>query len=103
MDVQRGEIELSWVRGRFDIVLFAQKLHDFGYDLSPRQKQAPSEHKKLVWRMALCGAFTLNTMLYTLPGYLGMEEDFLFSKHFDWLSGIFATLSMLIGGAYFIK
>lgn len=103
MDVQRGEIELSWVSGRFDIVLFAQKLHDFGYDLSPRQTQASSENKKLVWRMALCGAFTLNAMLYTLPGYLGMGKEFLFSSHFDWLSGIFATLSMLIGGSYFIK
>ena len=103
IDVQRGEIEIAWVKGKFNPVSFAQKLHTFGYDLSTKREEIPSENKKLVWRMALCGAFTLNAMLYTLPAYLGMEENFLFSGHFDWLSGIFATLSMLVGGSYFIK
>lgn len=42
-------------------------------------------------------------MLYTFPSYLGMEADFLFAPHFNGLSAAFATMSMLVGGTYFIK
>lgn len=103
INVQRGEVQLEWKRNSFDIVQFAQELHRFGYDLFEKRNLAPSENSKLVWRMALCGAFALNGMLYTLPSYLGMKESFLFSAHFNWLSGVFATLSMIVGGSYFIK
>ncbi len=103
INVQRGEIQLEWNRGSFDIVQLAHELHRFGYDLFEKRSVAPSENSKLVWRMALCGAFALNAMLYTLPTYLGMEDSFLFSTHFNWLSGVFATLSMLVGGSYFIN
>ena len=102
INVQRGEIQLEWTRGSFDIARFAHELHRFGYDLFEKREEVPSENSKLVWCMGLCGAFALNGMLYTLPSYLGMKESFLFSTHFNWLSGIFATLSMLIGGSYFI-
>jgi len=42
-------------------------------------------------------------MLYTFPSYLGMQTDFLFAPHVNGLSAAFATLSMLVGGSYFIK
>lgn len=103
IDVQRGEIQMEWIRGAFNIAAFAHKLHSFGYDLYEKRAEVPSENGKLVWRMALCGAFALNGMLYTLPNYLGMDDGFAFSTHFEWLSGIFATLSMFVGGSYFIK
>jgi P-type Cu2+ transporter len=103
IDVQHGEIELSWIAGKFDIISYAQKLHDFGYDLSPKKLHGRSENKKITWRIALCGAFSLNGMLYTLPSYLGMESSFFFSRYFLWLSAIFASLSMLVGGSYFIR
>lgn len=103
IDVQHGEIEFSWSASAFDTVSFAKKLHGFGYTLSPKQEQKRSETKKITWRIALCGAFSLNGMLYTLPSYLGMESAFQFSNYFLWLSAIFATLSMLIGGSYFIR
>lgn len=104
INVQRSEIEIEWRKGEFDAAAFATELRRFGYDLSEKRTGSrPSEHSKLIWRMALCGAFALNGMLYTFPRYLGMEESFLFSLHFHWLSGIFATLSMIVGGSYFIK
>ncbi len=103
IDVQHGEIEFSWASGGFDVVAFAEKLHGFGYTLSPKREQRCSETRKITWRLALCGAFSLNGMLYTLPTYLGMESAFQFSGYFLWLSATFATLSMLIGGSYFIR
>ena len=41
-------------------------------------------------------------MLFTLPGYLGMDEDFFLTPIFRLLSALFATLSMIVGGGYFI-
>jgi len=43
----------------------------------------------------------LNTMLYSLPSYLGMAADFQYAPLFRHLSFILGTLSMLIGGSYF--
>ncbi len=56
----------------------------------------------VIWRLGVCAAFALNSMLYTLPGYFGMESDFAFAPHFEWLSFLFATASMGLGGTYFI-
>lgn len=103
IDVQQGEIELAWIPGKFDAESFANQLHHFGYSLAPRKTRRKSETKSITWRIALCGAFSLNGMMYTLPTYLGMKSDFIFSSYFQWLSAVFATLSMLIGGSYFIK
>jgi Cu2+-exporting ATPase len=43
----------------------------------------------------------MNTMLFTLPRYLGMEEGFEFAQLFQRLTLILGTLSFLIGGSYF--
>jgi len=103
IDAHRGSIELSWRSGRFDLLGFAKKIYGFGYRLRPWSAEHVSESSQLGLRIGLCGAFALNAMLYTLPGYLGMEPGFLFSRHFDWLSILFATASLLVGGGYFIK
>lgn len=103
IDVHRGEVGLRWQAGAFDIVAFANKLHQFGYELSETSERQFSDSRSLIWRLALCGAFALNGMLYTFPSYLGMEADFLFAPHFNGLSAAFATMSMLVGGSYFIR
>ncbi len=103
IDVHRSEVQVEWIHGQFDIVAFAETLHRFGYDLAEKRDTPPGEHRSLAGKIALCGAFALNGMLYTLPNYLGMEAQFAFYPHFQSLSGLFATLSMLVGGSYFIK
>lgn len=102
IDVQRGIMRIGWNRGRFDLVGFARRLQSHGYELSPVDCKTSKGLGSIVWRMGVCGAFALNSMLYTLPGYLGMDEGFAFAVHFGWLSCLFATLSMAIGGSYFV-
>jgi Cu2+-exporting ATPase len=41
-------------------------------------------------------------MLFTLPRYLGMESDFPLANLFSLLTLLFATLSFVVGGSYFI-
>ena len=102
IDVQRGIMRIGWSRGRFDLVGFARRLQSHGYELSPANRKTSKVLSSIVWRMGVCGAFALNSMLYTLPGYLGMDDKFAFAVHFGWLSCLFATLSMAIGGSYFV-
>jgi len=100
---QMGFLQLTWQAGEFDLLRFAKEIQQFGYLLGPpSQKQKPST-SGLGLRIGLCGAFVLNAMLFTLPGYLGMSEDFEFAPLFTTLSAIFATLSFLVGGSYFIS
>lgn len=102
VNVQYGTIDLEWKSGAFDVRAFAGRIKQFGYRVCPARESGESESRKVVWKLGLAGAFALNGMLYTLPGYLGMEADFLIATHFNWLSALFATLSMVFCGSYFI-
>lgn len=103
---QSGTVELSWQRGAFDIVAFSRELQSIGYRITPYSKDAADSFQgtgQLTHRIGLCGFFLLNTMLFTLPGYLGMGEDFFLTPLFRLLSALFATLSLIVGGGYFIN
>lgn len=102
VNVQYGSLDLEWRSGAFDAIAFARRLKRFGYRVCPKREKGESESKQVVWRLAMAGAFALNGMLYTLPGYLGMESSFAFAVHFNWLSAFFASLSLAVGGSYFI-
>ncbi|MBC2604605.1 heavy metal translocating P-type ATPase [Pelagicoccus albus] len=102
VNVQFGTVDLEWESGKFDLKAFASRIKHFGYRVCPARVQADSESRKIVWKLGLAGAFALNGMLYTLPGYLGMDSEFFFAANFNWLSSIFGTLSLLFCGSYFI-
>ncbi|MCH6257263.1 heavy metal translocating P-type ATPase metal-binding domain-containing protein [Puniceicoccaceae bacterium K14] len=103
IDVQHGTMTLVWAARAFDLLGFVRKLRQFGYEVGPMVSKPPSETKSIVWRLALCGAFALNSMLFTFPQYLGMSADFVFARQFSWLSAFFATTSILFGGGYFFS
>ena len=98
-----GRVHLSWQSGKTDLPAFARELVSFGYTLAPRRSgSSASEAGQLGARLGLCGAFMLNAMGFTLPSYLGMGEDFAFSGLFQLIGLLTATLSMMVGGSYFI-
>ena len=66
----------------------------------PANAAAPAS-RALNLRLGLCAALAMNTMLFTLPRYLGMASDFEFAPLFQRLTLILGTLSFLIGGSYF--
>lgn len=99
-----GRVHLTWQKGKMDLVAFAGELVSFGYTLSPRRGgSAASDGGKLGARLGLCGAFMLNAMGFSLPSYLGMPDDFAFAGLFQLIALFTATLSMLVGGSYFIN
>ncbi len=103
-NAQLGTVRLRWVRGGFDAAGFARALQAFGYLVGPMgEARTESESRPLVRRIGLCAAFTMNVMLFTFPVYFGMEPTFEYAGLFGLLSLCFGTLSMLVGGVYFLE
>ncbi len=103
VDPTLGRVEMSWVPGQFEVTAFAREIHSFGYLVGPLAEGAKPMDRGLIIRLGLCGALALNTMLFTLPGYLGMERSFAFADLFSRFGVVLSTLSFLIGGSYFIS
>jgi len=79
-------------------------LQAFGYLVGPPREDAENKQAGgLESRMALCGAFAMNAMAFSLPAYFGMPPDFVFAPWFEMITAVSATLAMLVGGSYFIE
>lgn len=98
-----GRMHLEWVPGKCDLEPFLRELCQFGYVAAPAGAAGGDhERRRLAARLGLCGAFALNTMAFSLPVYLGMPADFEFAPLFKLIAFLSATLSMLVGGGYFM-
>jgi Cu2+-exporting ATPase len=100
VDPALGQLELLARFGVFDAVAFARELQSFGYLVGPPGSGVPAS-RALRLRLGLCAALAMNTMLFTLPRYLGMSAEFQFAPLFHRLTLVFGTLSFLVGGSYF--
>jgi len=103
VNAQYGSMRLRWTAGEFSAAEFARKLQAFGYLTGPAGADASEpESRGLVRRIGLCAAFAMNVMLFSLPVYFGMERDFEWAGLFALLNAAFGTLSLLVGGTYFL-
>ncbi|BCX50056.1 copper-translocating P-type ATPase [Haloferula helveola] len=98
----RGSLHLEWKPGECDVPAFAKELVSFGYTPAPATSSVRHDDHGLATRTGLCFAFALNAMGFSLPTYLGMSEDFEFASLFGLITFLSATLSMLVGGSWFI-
>ncbi len=99
-----GRLLLKWSAGKTDLCGFASEIAGFGYMLSKQRGSAQrSETRELGAKLGLCAAFMMNAMVFTLPKYVGMPDDFAFAGIFQLVTFLSATLSMMVGGSYFIK
>lgn len=98
-----GRLHVEWVPGKCELEPFLQELCQFGYVAAPAGAAGGDhERRRLAGRLGLCAAFALNTMGFSLPVYLGMPADFEFAALFRLIAFLSATLSMLVGGGYFM-
>lgn len=101
VDPTLGRGHLRWERGTCDVLALARRLQSFGYLLGPPGSKPLKVTRALTLRLGICGALAMNTMLFTLPSYLGMEAGFAFAALFEKINLVLGTLSLLIGGSYF--
>ncbi len=99
---QLGRVRLAWRTGACDLPAFARELQAFGYLLGPPGRSTSRASQGLLTRLGLCGAFTMNAMLFTLPSYLKMEPSFELARLFDQVTVLLAALSVGVGGSFFI-
>lgn len=98
-----GRLHLEWEPGHCDLEAFLRELCQFGYVAAPAGSATSGhERRRLAARLGLCGAFALNTMGFSLPVYLDMPPTFEFAALFKLIAFLSATLSMLVGGGYFM-
>lgn len=97
-----GLARIRWQPGCFNAEALASELQSFGYLLGPT-RAGGRPMGGLGLRLGLCCAFALNTMLFTMPRYLGMRPDFEFAGLFGWLAAAFSCLSFAVGGSHFIS
>ncbi len=104
VNAQYGTLRMRWLKGQFSAAEFARKLQAFGYLVGPAgEDRGEPESRDLVKRIGLCAAFAMNVMLFSLPVYFGMESTFEWAGLFGILNVAFGTLSVLVGGLYFIS
>jgi Cu2+-exporting ATPase len=94
---------------RFDAAAFARVLQSFNYLVAPASGERaddaaahPDAARPLVRRIGVCAAIAMNTMLFSLPVYFGMDDSFAYARLFGTLAMALGTLSLLAGGGYFI-
>ncbi|WP_269540700.1 heavy metal translocating P-type ATPase [Cerasicoccus fimbriatus] len=105
IDARKGAIRPRWHVGEFDAAHFARELQKLGYEVvpEPAKDTKSSASSSIAQRVGICGFLLMNTMLFTLPSYLGMASDYFLAPLFSMLGALFATLSLVIGGSYFFK
>lgn len=104
VNAQYGTMRFRWLPGAFDVTEFARRLQALGYLVGPAgETVAEPESRGLVKRVGLCAALAMNVMLFSLPVYFGMDRDYEWAGLFGVLSLAFGTLSLLVGGTYFMS
>jgi P-type Cu2+ transporter len=103
VNASTGRVRLRWEAGKFDAIPFAEDLNRFGYSIGPDDGSRHDENSSLTRRIGLCGAFAMNAMLFSLPYYLGLQPSEWLSPILDAIALLCATLSLIVGGSYFIR
>lgn len=105
-DTQRSTVTLWWTPGEFDIAGFIRQLHRFGYPASvidELEDDPPSESQGLLTRLGVTAGLAMNTMVFTLPTYLGLEASDELARLFSLVAFASSTLALAVGGSYFFQ
>ncbi len=86
----------------FQLDSFVSELDGLGYVLGPSRKAASRASSDLVLRMGVCIAIAMNTMLFAIAIYAGLEEGSV-RLLFDRLSLGLSACSVAIGGPVFFR
>jgi Cu2+-exporting ATPase len=99
-----GSMRAHWRAGEWDGRAFAEALQKHGYLLGvPRRQKTKETSRALLTRVGVAGALAMNTMLFTIPFYFGMDAGSPYAGLFRLATVLLASGSFIVGGFYFIK
>ncbi len=96
-----GRIDM--VVGRsFDLRRFVSHVERFGYLLGPPLKGGARASSDLLWRLGVCAAIAMNSMIFAIPLYAGLERGRIFSL-FTTLDFLLSAVAVVVGGSVFFR
>ena len=96
-----GRIDMV-VGPTFDLRAFVSHVERFGYLLGPPLKDGAPRSNDLLWRLGLCAAIAMNSMIFAIPLYAGLERGPIFSL-FTTLDFALGGLAVVVGGSVFFR
>ena len=96
-----GSVELA-VGSGFSLARFVEDVESFGYRFGPPLKGASASQGDLVWRMGVCIAIAMNTMILGFAIYCGLSDGPVYQL-FHALDFGLSLVSVLVGGTVFFR
>jgi Cu2+-exporting ATPase len=96
-----GTIELTIAPG-FSLTRWIEDVEAFGYRLGPPLKAESATDSDLVWRMGVCIAIAMNTMIFGVAIYCGLSSGPVY-RLFHALDFGLSLVSVLVGGTVFFR
>jgi Cu2+-exporting ATPase len=97
----RGTLDL-WIDRDFPLDAFVRELARFGYGAGPRRHDAKGSGDDLVIRVGICVAIAMNTMIFAIARYAGVEDPATV-RLFHLLELGLAAAAFLVGGTVFVR
>jgi Cu2+-exporting ATPase len=105
-----GRIEVNPALGRVDMVIrtdfdlrgFVASVERFGYLFGPPVKANAGASRDLLWRMGVCAAVAMNSMIFAIPLYAGLASGSIF-RLFTGLNFGLAAIAVAVGGPVFFR
>jgi P-type Cu2+ transporter len=99
----RGSLRLA-VGADFDLLAFVTKVEGFGYRLGPPRKHAEVLADDVLWRLGVCAALAMNSMLFAIAHYAGLElSTGRVGRFVSLVMFGLAALAVVVGGAPFYR
>lgn len=86
----------------FDLRAFVSGVERFGYLFGPPIKNAVCPSRDLLWRLGVCAAIAMNSMIFGIAIYAGLDVGPLFDL-FTTLNFVLGTAAVAVGGSVFFR
>jgi len=96
-----GSVDLTFGPA-FPLERWVEDVEAFGYRLGPALKQESKAHGDLVWRMGVCVAIAMNTMIFGFAIYCGLADGPVL-RLFHALDFGLSLISVAVGGSVFFR
>jgi P-type Cu2+ transporter len=96
-----GRVDIV-VRPDFDVRAFVASVERFGYLFGPPIKPALGGSSDLVWRLGVCSAIAMNSIIFAIPLYAGLDRGPVFAL-FTALNFGLGALAVAVGGTVFFR
>jgi Cu2+-exporting ATPase len=86
----------------FDLREFVRSVERLGYLFGPAAKRAASSSSDLIWRLGVCAAIAMNSMIFAIAMYAGLDRGPLFDL-FTTLNFGLGAAAVAVGGTVFFR